>query len=380
MIRKPMFAFSRKVTSKQIYKSLKKDEKEKVNSFKDYILISASLTRADEGVRELLRFRKVTGANLNEVGLEDLRYFLKELKMFEFGDHTKNKIKDFVQKFLRWGFKDWSERFDEFNDIKLNTDAQRKKPITSKEIIHKEDFEKLMKKEPSLFWKSFLSVSWFGALRTGEARSLSWDRVKFEDDDYTVLDVKCKKNRNGTIKIRTIPLPPEATFFLKELKEQQRISEIQSKWVFPSPKNKNKHISKSANLWFTLLTKRVLGVPYNNYLLRHGFGTSLKLLVKEGKMGKDNAVEFMGHSEKMFDKVYSHLDKEDVKELMKKQIYNFEYVAPEKKNELEKEMDKIKKILAVVIKERLGKTKTKEIEVDGVKMIQDLEMTEIMNK
>ena len=232
-----------------------------------------------------------------------------------------------------------------FDELVIAASTGKYKEI-SKEVIKKEDFERLIKNEPSLYWKTFLSTSWFGALRTGEARTLLWERVKFEDDDYTTLEIPCKKNRNGTIKMRVIPIPPEATFFLKELKEQQRHSGIKSNWVFPSPHNPNKPISKSANLWFSNLTKKVLGVSHNNYLLRHGFGSSLKTLVKEGKMGKDNATEFMGHSEKMFDKVYSHMDKDDVKEMMKKQIYNFEYETPEKKDkikDLEKENQRVKK-------------------------------------
>ena len=41
-----------------------------------------------------------------DMDLEDLRYFLKELKQNNFADYTKNRIKSFVQRFLRWGYKD----------------------------------------------------------------------------------------------------------------------------------------------------------------------------------------------------------------------------------------------------------------------------------
>ena len=66
-------------------------------------------------------------------------------------------------------------------------------------------------------------------------------------------------------------------------------------------------------------------------------------MVKENITSKDNAVQFMGHSEKMFDKVYSHVDKKTIKELMKKQMYNFEYLPEEKKHKLEIEIEKQKK-------------------------------------
>ncbi len=337
-MREKLFVYDRENTSKEVFNSLSETNREKIKEFKDYLLISAGEIRAGEGVREVIRFARVVGEELNEVDLDDERYFLKEVKTSAFGDYTKNKIKDFVHRFLRWSFKDWSERFDEFRDFKINTDAQRVKPITSKEIIKKEDFERLMKNEKSLFWKTFLIVQYEGGLRTGEVRNLEWDKVDFEEDDFTSLNIPCKKNRNGTIKIRTLPLK-EATYYLQELKKQQEISGIKTKWVFPSPQNPKRPISKAVNLWFNRLTKKVLGKTSYNYLLRHSRGTELKRIVKEGGMSKDNATEFMGHSEEMFDKVYSHIDKEDIKEMLKKQIYNFEYIPEEKKHELERQVE-----------------------------------------
>lgn len=333
-MRKKLFAFSDKITSKGLYDSLSNEEKKIVDGFRDYMLITASPIRAGEGIREVLRFRKIVGVEFNDIDLEDLRYFLKEVKNVKFADYTKDKMKTFVQRFLRWKFRDWAVRFDEFEDIKVNIDSQRKKPITSKDVFKKSELEALMKNETSLFYKTFLIVQWEGALRTKECRFLEWEKITFEDDGFAILKIPSKKNKTATINVRNIPLK-ESSYYLKELKEQQRAEKMKSKYVFPSPENPNKPISKGVNNWFSKLTKKVLGKSKNNYLLRHTRGTELKKLIKEGAMSKDNATEFMGHSEKMFDKVYSHMDKDDIKDLMKKQIYNFEYLPEEKKHELE---------------------------------------------
>ena len=173
-----------------------------------------------------------------------------------------------------------------------------------------------------------------GGLRTGECRMLKWDMVNFEDDGFTTLNIPSKKNRNGTIHINPVVVKIAGNF-LKKLKEQQDKLEIKTPYVFPSPYDSNKPISKGANLWFSDLCKKVLGHTSYNYILRHSKGTQLQKKVREGVLSKDNAVEFMRHSEKMFDKVYSHMDKEDIKALMKKQIYDTKKLTTDVKHELE---------------------------------------------
>lgn len=65
-------------------------------------------------------------------------------------------------------------------------------------------------------------------------------------------------------------------------------------------------------------------------------------MIKNGGMSKDNVLETMGHSAKMFDKTYTHVTKEEVKEMLKEQIYNFEDMPEEKKLELQKQINEQK--------------------------------------
>jgi integrase len=334
-MRKQLFEYTREHGSVAIYNSLAPTERTILDKFKDYMLISASESRSKEAVREIVRFREVLGKNLDKIDLEDMRYYLLQLKQSSFADHSKNKIKGYIQRFLRWKFKDWSLRFDNFEDIKYNSDAQRKKEISSKTMLKPEEIEKLIEAEKSLFWKTFLKVQYTGALRTGETRALTWDAIKFNDDNFCYIRVLSKKNKNATNKERTIPLDKGATYFLLELKKQQKTLGIDTKWVFPSPHNPNKHISKGANDWFKRLTKKVLGREVTNYTLRHTKATELKEKVKRNEMSLDNATEFMGHSERMFNKTYSHMDKEDVVKIIQEQLYGFKPLSDDEKSELE---------------------------------------------
>lgn len=363
-MRKSWFEYG-EFTSQSLYNVLSEKEKQHLQRFKDYLLISASEGRAKESLREILRFKRIVGKDLFSLDLEDLRYFLKELKQSPFADHTKNKIKGYVQRFLRWGFKDWSERFDEFEDIKFNSDAQNKKLINAETILTTKDIEKLLEAEPSLYWKTFLMTQAEAGLRTKEARELTWDKVDFEDDGFTTLNIPSKKNQTGTTKINPVVVKIAGNF-LKALKEEQRKREIKSPYVFPSPANPNKPISKAVNLWFNSLCKKALGREGNNYLLRHAKGTALQEKVRKGELSKDNAITFMRHSEKMFDKIYSHMSKEDIKSLIKKQVYNTQEFTKEEKGELvkmKKEVQLLKqqeKETAKVITEILNKLEQAE--------------------
>ncbi len=204
------------ITSESLFDILPKEEQEILNSFKKYICISASDERSKEAVREVLRFRKITGTTLNKIGLEDLRHFLLQIKKSGFGEHTKNKIKGFVHRFLRWKYKDWSIRFNEFEDLKLNGDAQNKKLINEDSLLTWEEIERLLKEEKSLFWKTFLIVQAEGGLRTKEVRELLWKNISYDDDGFSTLNISSKKNRNGTAKIEPVWVF-ESTNFLKEL-------------------------------------------------------------------------------------------------------------------------------------------------------------------
>ncbi len=333
------FKFSKDNSSENVFSNISKEEKKILNEFKDKIMVNASEERAKGGIREILRFRIIVNKPLDKIDNKDLGKFITLLNSCNFAEHTKEKIKAHVHSFLKWKYKDWSIRFNDFEDIKYNSDAQRKKKITSKEVLTKEDIETIMKTETNLYWKTFFIVMYEGAFRPGELRKLKWSAVDLDKGDgFTYVEVSSKKNSKRREKKRELPLK-ESLYYLKELKKQQRTQEINSEWVFPSPINPSKHISKAVNLWFNKLTLKALGRQINPYLLRHTRGTELKQLVLDGKMSKDNAVKFMGHSEEMFDKVYSHVSDDLVKELMKKQIYNFEY-----KPLTEDERDRLKEL------------------------------------
>ena len=274
------------------------------------------------------------------------------MKESGFGDYSKNDIKAYLKRFLKWYFKDWSKRFNDFEDMNFVSDPQRKEKIKEEDILSKEDVEKLIKAEPSIFWKTYLIVQYQGALRTIEARTLKWEQVNMEDPDVCWLTIISKKNRRAQEKERLAPpLNQQAIYFLNELKKWQSENNKKSPYVFPS-KDVNIPISSPVvNMWFSRHTKRILGKARVNYILRHSEGEELHKLIREGKLTKENALLMMGHSEKMFDKIYSHSNKKELMKLLKKQVLNVDYIAPEKKHELEKQIEKLERRIKELEKE-----------------------------
>ncbi len=333
-----MFIFTKELTSESIFQKLSNNEQKLISDFKIHIKASAGEQRAKGHIVEIIRLREITGKSLFDLNDKDIDYFASELRTSGFSDHTKNKIKGFISRFLKWHYKNWSELFCELNVLKLNSSPERKKKITQKELISEEQIMKLLEAEPTLFWKTFLITQAESAMRTGEIRNLTWSNIDFQDDGFTVINVPSKKNKDGSIKIKPV-IVKKATKFLQELQKQQRLFEIKTDFVFPSPQNPNKPISKGVNIWFKNLCKKVLGHDSYNYILRHSIGTNLQEKVRKGEMSKDNAVQFMRHSEKVFDKTYSHMDEKAIIALMKKQIYNTKELTTEEKNNLQKQID-----------------------------------------
>ncbi len=337
------------------YKNLDKKTKDLVDRFEKYILLTAGKGRANKGKTCIIRFLAMANKDPNKLDLEDLRDFLLKLRKADLSDYSRNDNKNFVHRFLKWNFKDWSERFNSFEDIKYDHEAERKTKITPEDIITPAEVKMLIEKEPDLKWKAFLSLQYFGALRTKEVIVAEWKRLNTEDSETYWLEVISKKNKKGKEKTRIIPLGQEAIYFLDKLKE---LNTDNSPYLFPSPFDPLKPMGSGVvNKWFSRHTKKHLGKARTNYILRHSRGEELHKLVRLNKLSKENATAVMGHTEEMFDKTYSHKDIKQFKEVLKNQVLGVIPLAPEKKHELlqrieaqDKKILNIQKQLALFLK------------------------------
>lgn len=326
----------------EFYISLSKKEKAMIEDYLVYRRARGITT--EEKVLDLRRYilqiRYIVQKELKEIDLKDLRSLLVVINNSHLSDYVKNGVKTDLKNFLKYLFTDWSSRFANLEDIKLISKPKRKREINHQKMFSKEDIEKMMKHETKMFWKAFLITQYEGGLRTKEVRFLKWKDITFDVDgdlsELNIFSTKTKENRVIFVK--------EATFYLKKLMEEQENLNKKGLYVFHSVKDINKPVDKHlVSVWFRDLVEKALGREAWSYLLRHTRATELYSLADEGKIGEKTANRFMGHSRDMGE-VYRNMSPDKIKEMLKKQVYKFEDLPEEKKKELEKEIDELKKV------------------------------------
>ena len=318
----------------KVYSKLPKSEKEIIDKFVKYVSItSSSDKRLENNKRTLTQFRYILKKSFDKITLQDLRNYLSLLKGSNNTNSTQNEYKASIKRFLRWRFKDWSDRFQNLEDIKLHMKMNEEK-INSETIVSKEDVEKIMKAEKRTYWKAFFISLYESGLRPSELRNITWDKIKFNvDGDISELNVYATK----THKARSVYVSV-ATFYLQKLKEQRE--DMNNPLVFPAQRDPSKSIRKdTACHWLGRISQEVLGRKIYPYILRHSRATEL---YTNANIPDKIAQKFLGHSKSMGE-VYTHLSNKDVKEAVGKTIYKFEDLPPEKKHKLEEEIDLLKK-------------------------------------
>jgi len=320
---------------------LKKEEKDLLKEYMTYRkargLASEDMTKNVR--RIILQIRYILEHSYKEMTLKELRELLSIINSSKMANHYRNNVKANLKNFLKYAFPDWSMRFSNLDDIKFGEHSMNEEKINHKTLLSKEDIEKLVRAETRNYWRAFLLVQYEAGLRTKEARLLKWSDIHIDmDEDLTEINIFATK----TAKARTLYVK-EATHYLKLLKQEQENLKEKGVYVFPAKINKDKPVEKYAvNGWFSKLTEKVLGRKGWNYLLRHSRATELYTLAQENKISKDTAIKFMGHSEDM-SKAYNHPNPEDVKKMLRDQVYNIEELPEEKKNKLEKEIEDLRK-------------------------------------
>lgn len=310
--------------------------------------------------RYMLQLRFILQKDIRKITLNEVRELTALINTSWLKNEVKNGLKIDFKNFLRYAFPDWSMRFSNLEDIRQNSGMNEEK-INSSTIFSKEDIEKMMKVEKTAYWRAFLMTQYEAGLRTVEVRTLKWENIKFNvDDDISEVSIYATKTK----KARTI-FVKEATFYLKELREEQHNLKIRTPYVFPS-KNQDMSISKdTVSKWFRELCNKALGRKGWNYLLRHSRATELYRLADENKISKETAIKFMGHSKDM-SYTYTHLDKKAIKEMLKNQVYKIEELPPEKKAELKKEILEIKKKVEEALSEISALEKNNELRLKAI--------------
>lgn len=335
------------ITSEEKEKILKQLPKSEQKDIENYLAYRKSRglnaqTKINDVRKDIIHLRKTAQKDLSKLKINEIIQLSSLIKSSDYGQYSQNEMLTNLKRFVKWKNPNIN-----LEDVRLIKEPMNKRKISPGDLLSKEDVEKLIRHESKMFWKAFLITQYEAGLRTKETRFLRWQDIQFNSDgDLSTLNIfstKTGKQRQIFVK--------EATFYLKKLKEEQENLEEIGVYIFHSKRDLNKPVNRAnISVWMQRLSKRVLGRSCWNYLLRHSRGNALYQLSKKGKISKDIALAFMGHSQEM-SKVYTHDKSEEIKQMLKDQIYHLEDLPPEKKLEFEKKIEELTQEIERVNKE-----------------------------
>ena len=315
-----------------IKSKLAKKDKDILNKF----LIFCGGTAGEKKLRnievKMLQIRDVSNISYSDWDLEKLREFLSVLNRSEISKATKNEIKKTFKRFLKEYYDDWSKKFKGLTDIKGENDMNHER-LNANTILASEELEKIIRKAESLRYKALITLMFESGGRPEEILKLKWKDINLDKKE-----VKLSSSKNKTVRINPIK---ESIIHLMRYKQEFPFPDVQSNdFLFPSSTERKKHLSVSYfGMRFRILARKAIGRDIFPYILRHTRATQLQKVLPPKIYEK-----FMDHSIETATR-YSHLDKDDVREVLLEKVYHVEELTEEEKEEiknLKKELSKLK--------------------------------------
>lgn len=271
--------------------------------------------------------------NIEDPSEQELVNFINTLK--DYKPRSRNDIKVFLKNFIKWKYEDFSKRFRNLD--KICRTERGEIVYQPEEHLSIKDIQKLIDKEESISWKTYLATLFYSGSRPQEICKLKWKDIRFVNDG-AYIKIYSGKNKEFFDKF----VPVNVSIFLEELKNNN------SDYVFPSPKDLKTPITESA-VWkrLTRLSKEVLKRNVNPYLIRHSIAT---ILYNDPRLtDKKDVARQMGHSENMR-KTYDHPTKEMIDKKLRNIWLTTEDLPPEQKNELLKRIEQQDKKISGITK------------------------------
>ena len=273
--------------------------------------------------RYIGKFINSNNKSLDKFNEEDIVLFLNSLP---YAINTMNYIRVNLKVFIKWYFEDWSARFRNLDRICKQQKAPR--TYTPEDMISLKEIKKIADTEEDLMYKTYWVVFFYGGFRPSEACALKWENIFFEKEG-TIIKLRAPKTGKDFYK----SLPKEAEHLLKEWRKYNN-----SEWVFPSPVNKDSHITNRAICGrLKKLSMKAIGRAVVPYALRHSVAT---ILYQDDNRKDDDVARQLGHHKSM-KATYLNLDAEKIKSQARKIWVKAEALPPEEREQLEIKIDKL---------------------------------------
>ncbi|QNN23328.1 phage integrase family protein [Planctomycetales bacterium ZRK34] len=302
--------------------TLSPEELKLLDDYLEYRSITFNPNKLLDVQRAILNFRYVVDRSLTDnFTLNDVKQFLKVLYHSDRSDETKKSTGEYLfmsrRAFLRWRFKDWSIRFNDFVDESGFPIARwRTRPLadrlTENDLLTEDDVRRMWASCSRLRDRALIALHGATPARTKEIRDLRWRDVLLSEKRIRVHDTKTGRSRE-------MPFDDIACRFLIEWHRNYHVGDSRSKtkgsigmplphWhVFPSSSSPEEPVPKSyVSRTFKRAAKQA-GLTKNvyGYLNRH---SAISRYQKQGVDIRDVA-NVAGHSSIATTLGYTHLNK-----------------------------------------------------------------------
>lgn len=313
-----------------------------IEKFIDYCGITATgrtLYKLENKLKQISKFYK---NNLDNLTLEDLHKFLSYLNKRSIAPSTKNDFIKTFKRFLKWKYKDWSKRFDDLKDFKLNGNAQRR--LDKSDLLSTDEMKLIINATDSMKYKTLLLLLQETACRPEEILKLQWKDVDFNKEEIKLHSSKTDKTRYIPVKNSIAHLNRyKKECFYETPRADEKVFDITASALQSKLDNIEKKLKFSKHLY--------------PYLWRHS------VLSKMIKTLSPKVYEmYSGHSLETGMKVYAHLDTQDLKDELLEKVYGIEELTTEQKQEIKKLKEgfiKLSEITEALIQDRINPKETK---------------------
>ena len=164
--------------------------------------------------------------------------------------------------------------------------------------------------------KTILLLMLDGGLRVSEAINIKLSDFDFKKRLLTVNSLK----KRSKVKFRQIPLSERLFLSLSEYIKSMRNVRPDS-WLFPSPSNETKHITRFAVNRFLSRRKEKLNITHlHPHALRHTFATGLVA----DDVPINEVADLLGHENINITRIYTHIPTERLKNYVQRFSSNYE--------------------------------------------------------
>lgn len=313
---------------------LPKSNQDTVKRYLDSCKVEAGNSTLIKYKSKIILIADTIQKDLNKLTSKDIEGFLILLNQSDKKIPTKNDIKKTLKRFLKWNYSDWSQRFDNLKTIRINS-KKDKRDLCKEDLLTPDEMQMILNSVDSLKYKCILLLMQETANRPEEVLKLRWKEISFTDNEV-------KLNSSKTGETRQIPINESAKHLQRYRTECFYDPPRNEDFVFPTPRNFNKHITPQALSDFLSSVEKRLKFKKHlyPYLWRHSI---LSIMIK--KLSPKVYEMYSGHALETGMKIYAHLDTEDLRTELYNKVYDMEELSPGEREEftnLKKQVGELK--------------------------------------